>query len=137
MSKLTVEIVTPERRLLSAPADEAIVPGADGLFGVRPGHSPLISLMEAGELTLKDGGQSQRFFVAGGFVQVAQDTVRVLADQAEPVASIDVGAAQQALTDAEAKLKSLPAGDTGMAAAQAAVDRSRARLRVSSAPRAS
>jgi hypothetical protein len=48
MPKLTVEIVTPERKLLSTPADEVIVPGAQGLFGVRPGHAPFLSLMEAG-----------------------------------------------------------------------------------------
>jgi F-type H+-transporting ATPase subunit epsilon len=130
MGKLTVEIVTPERRLLSAPADEAIVPGADGLFGVRPGHGALLSLMDAGELTLKDGGQTQRYFVAGGFVQVASDTVRVLADQAEPVANIDVSAARQALSDAEAKFKAIAPGDAQQVSAQAAVDRARARVRV-------
>ena len=55
MAKLSVEIVTPEKRLLSTQADEAIVPGAKGLFGVRPGHTPFLSLMEPGTLTLKDG----------------------------------------------------------------------------------
>src|SRR6185437_10903270 len=81
MAKVTVEVVTPEKRILSAQADEAIVPGAVGLFGVRPGHTPLLSVMSAGPLTLKNGGSaSESYFVAGGFVEVSNDKVMVLAD---------------------------------------------------------
>src|SRR5438874_2625797 len=65
MAKLKVEIVTPEKRVLSVQADEAIVPGARGLFGVRPGHTPFLSLMEPGWMTLKDGATAQRYFLSG------------------------------------------------------------------------
>jgi F-type H+-transporting ATPase subunit epsilon len=111
---LKVEVVTPERRLVQVDADEVIAPGADGLFGVRPGHTAYLSVLQPGLLTVKEGGGvEKRFFVAGGFCEVADDVVRVLADVAEPLESIDVAAAQKAVADAETKLleisPSLPA----------------------------
>jgi F-type H+-transporting ATPase subunit epsilon len=111
---LKVEVVTPERRLVQVDADEVIAPGADGLFGVRPGHTAYLAVLQPGLLTVKEGGGvEKRFFVAGGFCEVADDVVRVLADVAEPLESIDVAAAQKAVTEAEAKLleisPSLPA----------------------------
>ncbi|MBS1151812.1 MAG: synthase subunit epsilon [Myxococcaceae bacterium] len=111
---LKVEVVTPERRLVQVDADEVIAPGADGLFGVRPGHAAYLAVLQPGLLTVKEGGGvEKKFFVAGGFCEVADDVVRVLADLAEPLEGIDVPAAQKAVTDAEAKLleisPSLPA----------------------------
>ncbi len=111
---LKVEVVTPERRLIQVDADEVIAPGADGLFGVRPGHTAYLAVLQPGMLTVKEGGGvEKRFFVAGGFCEVADDVVRVLADVAEPLESIDLAAAQKAVADAEAKLleisPSLPA----------------------------
>lgn len=105
---LKVEVVTPERRLVSVDADEVIAPGADGLFGVRPGHTAYLAVLQPGLLTVKEGGGvEKRFFVAGGFCEVADDVVRVLADQAEPLEGIDVAAAQKAVTLAETKLNEL------------------------------
>lgn len=109
MAKLNVELVTPERRVLSVHADEAIVPGAQGLFGVRPGHTPFLSLVEPGVLTLREGGTSQSFFVAGGFAEVANDHVLVLADQAEPVSAIDTASAKNRLEAAQNRLKGMSA----------------------------
>ena len=84
MNKLTVEIVTPEKKILSAEAEEAKIPGFHGLFGVRAGHTPFLSLMEPGVLSLTDSGKTQSWFVSGGFVEVGNDdTVRVLADKVE------------------------------------------------------
>lgn len=128
MAKLTVEIVTPEKRILSTQADEAVVPGAEGLFGVRPGHTPVLSVMAPGALTLVEGGRRESYFVAGGFVQVGPDTVRVLADAAEPVASIDVEAARRRLAESQERLRGLPTSDARYATEQAAVRREQARL---------
>jgi F-type H+-transporting ATPase subunit epsilon len=111
MAKLEIQLVTPERRVLSVQADEAIIPGALGLFGVRPGHTPFLSLMEPGLLTLKEGASAQSYFIGGGFVEVANDQVRVMADQAEPVAAIDVSSVKQRLEAAQNRLKSLSAED--------------------------
>jgi len=105
MAKLKVEVVTPERRLLKAEADEVVAPGARGLFGVRPGHAPFLSTMAPGPVTVLSGGQKSVFFVAGGFVEAAATVVRVLADAAEPQASIDVAAAQKRIAEYEAKMK--------------------------------
>jgi F-type H+-transporting ATPase subunit epsilon len=101
MAKLNVDIVTPERRLLSTSADEVVAPAAEGLYGVRPGHSPFLSSLSPGPLTVREGGSTQAWFVSGGFVEVQNDTVLVLADQAEPAASIDVESASAALREAE------------------------------------
>ena len=105
MAKLKVEVVTPERRLVQLEADEVIAPGAEGLFGVRPGHAPFLSLLQAGPLTVKDGAKSELYFVAGGFVEVGGQNVRVLADSAQPQKEIDTAALAAAralgLTDAE------------------------------------
>jgi F-type H+-transporting ATPase subunit epsilon len=128
MAKLTVEIVTPEKRILSVQADEAIVPGSRGLFGVRPGHAPFLSLVEPGELTLIDAGRRESFFIAGGFVEVGNDKVLVLADGAEPVAGIDVEAARKRLAEAQERLKGLASSDARFQAEQATVRRETARM---------
>lgn len=111
MAKLNVEIVTPERRLAKVEADEVIAPGAKGLFGVRPGHATFLSVMAAGPVTVNAGGSKSVYFVSGGFVEAGSAVVRVLADQAEAQASIDVAAANKRIADAEAKLKDFEVTD--------------------------
>lgn len=128
MAKLSIELVTPERRVLVAQADEAIVPGGRGLFGVRPGHTPFLSLMEPGLMTLREGSNSQRFFVAGGFVQVANDKILILADQAEPVSDIDVEASKQRLLAAQERLKGMSEEDARFQLETATVKRETARM---------
>lgn len=130
MAKVTVEIVTPEKRIASAQVDEAIVPGGEGLFGVRPGHTPFLSVMEPGPLTLKDGATTTVYFVAGGFVQVSNDKVLVLADFAENATGIDVDAARKRLEDAQTRMKALPPGDPAFNAEAAIVRRETARMAV-------
>jgi F-type H+-transporting ATPase subunit epsilon len=128
MAKLTVEIVTPEKRLLQVQADEVIAPGARGLFGVRPGHTPFLSLMEPGWLTLREGGTTQRYYVAGGFVEVGNDKVMVLADQAEPESAVDLDAAKKRLADAQDKLKGMSPEDARFEVESAVVRRETARI---------
>lgn len=131
MAKLTVEIVTPEKRILSVQADEAIVPGGEGLFGVRPGHTPFLSLVEPGTLTLIEAGRNDRYFVAGGFVEVSNDKVLVLADAAEHVTGIDVAGARRRMEEAQARLKELNAADARYLLEQATVRREAARISAS------
>ncbi len=107
MAKLTVDIVTPERRLVQAEADEVIAPGAMGLFGVRPGHTPYLAVMQPGPLSVREGSATTQYFVSGGFVEVGPGHVRVLADGAEAAKEIDVARAQARLAEAEGKLKAL------------------------------
>ncbi|MGZ6070925.1 MAG: ATP synthase F1 subunit epsilon [Myxococcaceae bacterium] len=128
MAKLNVDIVTPERRLASMPADEVVAPAAEGLYGVRPGHSPFLSTLSPGPLTVRDGSNTQAWFVAGGFVEVQGDAVLVLADQAEPAASIDLETASTVLREAEQRLAALGPGDPKTPAETARVQRERARV---------
>lgn len=111
MAKLNVEVVTPERRLVQAQADEVIAPGADGLFGVRPGHTPFLSLLQAGQLTVKTGAKDEAYFVAGGFVEAGPQVVRVLADSAEAVSGIDAAATKKRIGELEEKLKAFEPAD--------------------------
>jgi F-type H+-transporting ATPase subunit epsilon len=84
--------------------------------------------MDVGTLTLKDGANVQKFFVAGGFAEVGNDKVVVLADQAEDVTGIDVEAAKKRLEEAQAKLKGMTADDTRAQIERATVRRETARM---------
>ncbi len=128
MAKLKVEVVTPEKRVLSVEADEVIAPGAEGLFGVRPGHTPLLSVISPGVLTVRNDGQSQSFFVAGGFVEAGPTGVRVLADQVEAVGTIDMAAAQKRLDESRARLETLSSDDARFELESASVRRETARM---------
>jgi F-type H+-transporting ATPase subunit epsilon len=128
MAKLNVEVVTPERRLAQVSADEVIAPGADGLFGVLPGHTPYLATLQPGLLTVREGAQKTVYFVAGGFVEAGAAAVRVLADAAELVSDIDVAATQKRLATAEHALAALPINDPRVEAARLAVTVEQRRL---------
>jgi F-type H+-transporting ATPase subunit epsilon len=131
MAKLNVELVTPERRLAQLAADEVIAPGADGLFGVRPGHTAYLALMQPGPLTVREGGTRTVYFVSGGFVEAGPSAVRVLADSAEVASAIDVAAAQKRIADAEAALKGFEVTDPRAAEQRAIIHREKRRIEVS------
>jgi len=130
VAKLNVEIVTPERRLVQGTADELIVPGAEGLFGVRPGHTPYLATLQPGPLTVREGATKTVYFVAGGFVEAGPGVVRVLADAAEAAGEIDVEATKKRLAKAEEHLGGLAPNAAGTEAAQLAVLREKRRLEV-------
>ncbi|MER2562797.1 MAG: ATP synthase F1 subunit epsilon [Myxococcaceae bacterium] len=130
MAKLKVEVVTPERRLVQLEADEVIAPGAEGLFGVRPGHAAFLSLLQAGPLTVKDGAKSELYFVAGGFVEVGGQNVRVLADAAQPQKEIDTAAAKKRISEADEKLKALEVTDPKAEALRDTIRREQKRIEV-------
>ncbi|MFT3840546.1 MAG: F0F1 ATP synthase subunit epsilon [Myxococcaceae bacterium] len=127
-TRLKLDVVTPERRVLAADADEVIAPGADGLFGVRPGHTPYLAVMQPGPLTVREGTAMKKFFVSGGFVEVADDNVRVLADTAEALEGIDLEGARKRIADAESKLAALSPSVPAYAAQQLTVRKEKARL---------
>ncbi|HLT76665.1 MAG TPA: F0F1 ATP synthase subunit epsilon [Ferrovibrio sp.] len=95
------ELVSPEKLLLSLDAEMVVVPGEAGDFGVLPGHSPLISTIRNGVIEVTVNGQvSERIFVAGGFAEVANDKLTVLAEEAVPVNKLDRAKVEQQLKDA-------------------------------------
>jgi F-type H+-transporting ATPase subunit epsilon len=127
---LTLEIVTPERRVLSVTADEVRAPGALGGFGVRQDHEPFMTALEPGRLTYVEGGREHHYAVGGGFLQVAENRVIVLADTAEAASDIDVDRAKKAFEEAQEKLLKLTEQDEHHALESARVRRAAARLSV-------
>jgi F-type H+-transporting ATPase subunit epsilon len=104
-TKVEFELVSPERLLVSEPVDMVVVPGAEGDFGVLVRHTPMVSNVRAGVISVHNGGQvTERIFVAGGFAEVTPSRCTVLAEQALPVAEIDRHAAEQQLKDAQEDL---------------------------------
>ena len=81
--KIQLEVVTPERRVLAEPVDMVTVPGLGGELGILPGHTPLISQLQNGVLTYVQDGKSSSLHVTGGFVEVHDDHVSVLAEGTE------------------------------------------------------
>lgn len=103
--KLSFELVAPERLLASIDADMVVIPGSEGDFGVLPQHAPLMALLRPGVIAIYQGDQvDRRLFVAGGFAEVNEAGCIVLAEKAEPLEELDLGAAQQTLKDAEEDL---------------------------------
>lgn len=130
--QIHLDVVTPERKVVSAETDEVIAPGAKGLFGVRAGHAPFLTLVLPGELSFRTDGQLRRYAIGGGFVEVANDRVTVLADTAEAQEEIDLERARRASDDALKRLASLSPGDPEHRTQRARVRRATARIHVAS-----
>src|SRR5215218_2632976 len=96
-------IVTPETTALDTPASFVALPLFDGEAGVAPGRAPLIGRLGYGELRVRSGNNTQRFYVDGGFVQVADNMVSVLTNRAVPAAKLDTAAASDQLRTAIAR----------------------------------
>ena len=123
-----LEIATPDRLIVRENATEAQVPGKDGYLGILPEHAPLLTELGAGLLTYVVGGVSHTVVVGGGWMEVLQTSVRVLATVAEKPNEIDPKRAQSALERAETRLRD--AGENDIPRALAAADRARARMAV-------
>jgi F-type H+-transporting ATPase subunit epsilon len=127
---LTLDIVTPERRVLSVTCDEVRAPGVGGGFGVRLNHEPFMTALEPGMLMYVEGAREHRYAIGGGFFQVADNRVIVLADTAESASDIDVDRARRAFEDAQNHLLQLTEQDESHAEEAARVRRAAARIRV-------
>jgi F-type H+-transporting ATPase subunit epsilon len=108
-NKVAFELVAPERLLFSAEVDMVVVPGAEGDFGVLPGHAPVIASVRPGVIDIYEGGIDAKFireriFVAGGFAEVSGSRCTVLAEEASPLGDIDVSALESRLSAARASL---------------------------------
>ncbi len=110
-SHLALEIVTPERSILHEKVDEVEIPGADGYFGVLPGHTPLLASLQVGQLWYRKGTEISYLSVAFGFAEVLPDRVTILAQIAERAEEIDVERAQAERQRAEEELARRPSDD--------------------------
>ena len=124
---LDLEIVTPERQLVHEQASDVQLPGKDGYLGILPGHAALLGQLGAGALSYTAAGQSHYLAVDGGFVEILEDHVRVLADSAEKAEDIDVARARADLQKAQEQLAHT-AADVDPAIALAAVNKAQARI---------
>ena len=131
--RLQLDVITPERRLLSEQVDAVTVPGANGELGILPGHTPLISQLQTGVLSYTQGGSVRRLLVSGGFVEVNADRVSVLADLAEQPEEIDAARARTERDDAERKLGAFTGSPEEMTPLRTQLDRANARLQLTSA----
>src|SRR6266850_5256468 len=101
---IDLTIVTPERAVVHEVVDEVQIPGADGYFGVLPGHAPLFSELKVGEVGYRKGGRWFYLAVAWGFAEVVSDHVRILAETAERAQEIDLDRATRAKQRAEERI---------------------------------
>lgn len=105
MASFQLELVSPEKLLLSRLVDMAVIPAAEGEMGVLAGHAPMIVSLRGGVIAVHEGGQvTERLFVAGGFAEVGPDRVTILADEATPLAALSKADAELRLREADAAL---------------------------------
>jgi F-type H+-transporting ATPase subunit epsilon len=130
-TSLHLQVVSAERALVDAVVDEVQIPGAEGYFGVLPGHAPLLALLGAGEFWYRQGPEKHYLALAFGFAEVQPERVTVLAQVAERVEEIDVVRAEQAKQRAEERLKG-PSMDIDAERARIALLKSLIRLQVAS-----
>ena len=129
MSSLKLDIVTAERIVYSEDVDVVIAPGVEGQLGILPHHAPLMTILRAGELVVRRGGEEDTLAISGGFLEVRPDRVIVLADSAERAEEIDMERAEAAKQRAEQRLiEKVAEVDTGRV--EAALRRAMARLTV-------
>jgi F-type H+-transporting ATPase subunit epsilon len=104
-STIKLEVVTPDKLVLSEDVDYVGVPGTLGQFGVLSNHIPFLSALAIGTLYYKQGNQTKYVFVNGGFADVASDSLTILAESAEPAEEIDIARAKKAKERAEERLR--------------------------------
>ncbi len=102
VDKISFDLVSPERLLLSEEAEMVTLPGTEGYMGVMAGHEPLVTTLRAGVISVKGGSEGDgRFFVLGGFAEVNPTKLTILAEDAVPMAEIDMAALDRRIADAE------------------------------------
>jgi F-type H+-transporting ATPase subunit epsilon len=122
MATFDLELVSPEKLLLSRPVEMAIIPAAEGDMGVLPGHSPMIVALRGGVIEVREAGrQPERLFVAGGFAEITPTRVTILADEATPVAELSRAGAETRMREAQAAYEA--AADDTPEVREAAMDR--------------
>jgi F-type H+-transporting ATPase subunit epsilon len=128
--KIQLEVVTPERRLLGEGVDMVTVPGLNGEMGILPGHTPLISQLKTGVLTYTQDGRNSQLHVSGGFVEVRDDHVSVLAVVAERPEEIDATSARATRDRLEKQLGAWTGSEEELELARTELARSEVRLQL-------
>ena len=131
---LTLEVVTPDRSVVTDRVDEVEIPGAEGYFGVLPGHTPLLAMLQVGELWFRKGPEKVYLSIAFGFAEVLPDRVTILAQLAEKADEIDIARAEAARRRADERITK-PAPEMDYERARIAMMKALIRLQVASRSR--
>ena len=132
--QLQLQVVSADRLLVDEQVDEVEIPGAEGYFGVLPGHTPLLATLQVGELWYRQGRDTHYLSIAFGFAEVRPDRVTILAQMAERADEIDIARAAAAKRRAEERL-ARPMPDIDFERARIAMMKSLIRLQVASRAR--
>jgi F-type H+-transporting ATPase subunit epsilon len=127
---LHLEIVTTDRTVFDGDVDRVTVPGGGGEMGILPHHAPVLSTLKPGELRIQVHGETQEFAIGGGFIDIHNNRVIILADSVERADEIDVARAEAARMRAQEILKTAPPNKEDLLRSEAAARRSEVRLRV-------
>jgi F-type H+-transporting ATPase subunit epsilon len=128
--QLKLELITPQKKVVSEEVDEIIATGTLGEFGVLPGHTPFLTSLKIGELSYKKEGTAKSLAVSGGYFEVVNDQVTVLVEAAEYAEEIDMERAKKAMAKSEERLKALAPDDTDYKSMEAALQRAMIRMQV-------
>ena len=128
--QLKLELITPQKKVVSEEVDEIIATGTLGEFGVLPGHTPFLTSVKIGELSYKKEGTAKSLAVSGGYFEVVNDQVTVLVEAAEYAEEIDMERAKKAMAKSEERLKALAPDDTDYKSMEAALQRAMIRMQV-------
>ncbi|HTU54031.1 MAG TPA: ATP synthase F1 subunit epsilon [Acetobacteraceae bacterium] len=133
---VALEIVSPEKLLLSRPVDMVVVPAEEGDIGVLPGHAPMIVTLRGGFASLYEGGQvTTKLFIAGGFAEITPERCTVLADEVHPPSELSKAEGERRLAAAEAAWEAVDKMDVAARdAALAALRIARAIIAAAEAP---
>ena len=135
MAQLELEVVTPERKVLAVAVDSVTVPGLGGELGILPGHTALISQLQTGVLAYSSAGKASQLHVSGGFVEVKDDKVSVLAEVAERPEEIDAARARLAREHIEKELSAWSGTEEDFETARAKLERSMVRIQLAGVSR--
>ena len=133
-TRLQLQIVSADRSLLNETVDEVVIPGFDGYFGVLPGHTPMLAVLQVGELWYRQGQEKHYLLIAFGFAEVLPDRVTILAQTAEKAEEIDPARAEAAKKRAEERV-ARPMVDIDAERARIALLKALIRLQVASRAR--
>jgi len=127
---LNLEIVTPEKKVLTETVDAVTVPTASGEVGILTNHAPLISSLKPGILSYTKAGATEKMVIAGGFIEVSADNVSILADVAEKVDEINIEAAKAERDAAEKELDAWKGSEEEFESGKERLEKAQARLQL-------
>ena len=129
-TKISLTVVTRERKILDVEVDEVVLPGYDGELGILPGHTPLLAMLRIGELRYRSGNTMERLVISWGFAEVLPDRVIVLAERGILPSEIDPVAAERERAEAERELAYLSSHDHEFAVVEGRLEEAVAMINV-------